>query len=66
MTTDKTIRTETQWLKITRDNKAKTFTFARGYSGNYQAHEIETLTFKWVANWKEAVERAESKLATFA
>ena len=53
-------------LKITRDNKAKTFTFARGYKGSYQAHDIETLSFKWVANWNEAVERAEKQIATFS
>jgi len=64
--TEKYVRNETQWLKITRDNKAKTFTFARGYKGSYQAHDIETLSFKWVANWNEAVERAEKQIATFS
>ena len=64
--TEKYVRSDSQWVKITRDNQSRTFTFARGYKNNFTASDIETLSFKWVANWKEAVERAESKLATFA
>lgn len=64
--TDKTVRTSGQWIKITRDNKKRTFTFARGYTGEYQANELETLPFKWVANWTEALERANRTLATYA
>lgn len=66
MNTEKYIRNETQWIKITRDNIAKTFTFARGYKGNYRAHEIQTYSFKWIPNWKEAMEKAEIRLSTFA
>lgn len=58
--TDRTIRNQSCWVKITRDNKERKFTFAKGYAGNYQAHQIETLPFKWVANWKEASDRANS------
>ena len=48
--TERTIRASGQWVKITRDNESRTFTFARGYEGDFKAHEIETLTFKWVAD----------------
>ena len=64
--TDKTIRAFGQWLKITRDNTDRTFTFARGYDGQLSAHEIETYSFKWVANWAEATEKANRTLATYA
>lgn len=64
--TEKTIRAAGQWVKITRDNKDRTFTFARGYVGDAQAHEISTLSFKWVANWTEATDKANRTIATFA
>lgn len=64
--TDRTIRASGQWIKITRDNKDRTFTFARGYQGQFQAAEIETLPFKWVANWTEAQEKASRTIAAFA
>lgn len=64
--TERTIRAANQWVKITRDNKDRTFTFARGYAGNYQAHEIFTLPFKWVANWTEAQDKANRTIATYA
>lgn len=64
--TDHTIRTSGQWIKITRDNKNRTFTFARGYQGQYQASEIEVLSFKWVANWTEAKDKANRTIATYA
>jgi hypothetical protein len=56
--TDRTVRTETKWVKITRDNKERTFTFAKGCKDEYTAQEQETLSFKWVANWSEATDRA--------
>jgi len=56
--TDRTVRTESKWVKITRDNKERTFTFAKGYKDEYAAQEQETLSFKWVANWSEATDRA--------
>jgi len=62
--TEKTIRTNGKWVKITRDNKERTFTFAVGYQGEFTAYQIEgTLSFKWVANWTEATDRAV-RLAT--
>lgn len=60
--TEKYVRTASQWVKITRDNENRTFTFARGYTNNFQAHDIQTLSFKWVANWSEANDRAESMI----
>ena len=64
--TDKTIRFANQWTKITRDNKNRTFTFARGYQGQFSAHQLETLSFKWVANWSEAVQRANRLMEAYA
>lgn len=66
MITEKTIRTESQWVKITRNNKNCTFTFARGYKNQISAHDIETLSFKWVANWTEAFDRANRMIAAYA
>lgn len=63
--TEKTIRTAGQWIKISRDNTKRTFTFARGYTGQYTTNEIETLSFKWIANWTEALARANSTLAAY-
>jgi hypothetical protein len=64
--TEKTARTSKQWVKITRDNKARTFTFARGYVGEFKSTETEVYSFKWVSNWAEAVEQANRTLATYA
>lgn len=64
--TERTIRASGQWVKITRDNKDRTFTFARGYEGEFKANEISTLSFKWVANWSEAQDKANRTIATFA
>ena len=55
------VRSENNWLKITRDNKS--FCFARGRVGNPKANDIETFSFTWVANWNEAIEKAKSTLA---
>jgi hypothetical protein len=64
--TDRTVRTDTQWVKITRDNKDRTFTFARGYKGEAQAHEVETYGFKWVANWTEATDKASRTMLAYS
>ena len=50
------------WVKVTRDNKERTFTHAFGRCGEYTAQRIETLPFKWVANWSEAEQRANAYL----
>jgi hypothetical protein len=64
--TEKYVRTEGQWVKITRDNKERTFTFARGYKNQFEAQEVETLKFKWVANWSEAISRANNMIGSYA
>jgi len=61
--TEKYVRTDSQWVKITRDNKERTFTFARGYKGQVTARDIDTLSFKWVANWTEAIDRANTQMS---
>ena len=52
--TERTIKTDSKWVKITRDNEKRKFYFAKGYNGNITAHESRELSFKWVWNWKEA------------
>jgi hypothetical protein len=64
--TEKTIRTAGQWVKITRDNKDRTFTFARGYASDTQAHVAEVWGFKYVANWTDAAEKANRMIANHA
>ena len=61
--TDKTFRTDDQWVKITRDNNQREFTFAQGDKGNFQAHRIITYKFKWVPNWTEAQQMAQRMMA---
>lgn len=63
--TEKTIRTDSQWVKITRDNKERTFTFARGYKNEFTAKEIQQFSFKWVANWTEAIDKAEKTMLVY-
>lgn len=61
--TEKTIRaSHGDWVKITRDNKERTFTHAFGRAGEFTAERVETLPFKWVANWTEAEQRANAYL----
>lgn len=64
--TEKYVRSDNQWVKITRDNKNRTFTFARGWKNEFQAHDIQTLPFKWIANWTEAIDKANRTIATYA
>jgi hypothetical protein len=52
--TDRTIRANGQWVKITRDNKEKIYTFARGWEGEFKAHDCKTMPFKLLTNWVEA------------
>jgi hypothetical protein len=66
MITEKYVRSDKQWVKITRNNKDRTFTFAHGWQGEFTAHNIETITFKWVANWSEAIDKANRTIATYA
>jgi len=61
--TEKYVRSDSRWVKITRDNKERKFTFACGWKNQYAANQIETLSFKWVANWTEAIDRASKMIA---
>lgn len=63
--TERTVRTDSAWVKITRDNKERTFTFAKGYTGEYSAHHIDSLSFKWCWNWTEAIERAHRLMSYY-
>ena len=64
--TEKYIRNNTQWIKIIRDNKQRTFTFARGYAGQFQAHQIDTWGFEWVKTWNDAIEKAKYKMEIYS
>jgi hypothetical protein len=62
--TDRTIRSDNSWVKITRDNKDRIFTFAKGDKGNTTAHHMDSLSFKWCWNWTEATERANRLMSS--
>jgi hypothetical protein len=64
--TDITVRSTFQWIKVTRDNSKKKFTFAVGYAGKPQAHEIYSLSFKWIPTWTDALDRANQTLVDYA
>lgn len=65
MATEKTIRTDSHWMKITRDSKARTFTFAMGYQGDFKAHEIKKYSFSFMPTWTDAEEHAKTHMAVF-
>lgn len=64
--TEKYVRKNGQWVKIIRNNKDRTFTFARGYNHNFAAHDIETIKFKWIANWNDAIDHANRKIEIYS
>lgn len=64
--TEKYVRAAGQWVKITRDNEKRTFTFARGYENQFQASSTDTLSFKWIANWSEANDFANQMISNYA
>lgn len=63
--TDRTIREDAQWVKITRDSKAQTFTFARGDAGALKAKEVQTYTFNNIRTWADAESHAKSRMAVY-
>lgn len=60
------IRNKGPWVKITRDSKARTFTFARGYTGNFTAMEVQTARMTWIPTWRDAEEFAQRQIDTYA
>ena len=60
MRNQKTIRKFNQWVKITRDQN-KRFTFALGWEGEVQAHDITSYSAEWMPTWKDAIAHAERK-----
>jgi hypothetical protein len=63
--TDRTMREGALWMKITRDSKARTFTFARGYAGDAKAVEIQSFPFKRIPTWAEAEAHAQGNLSAY-
>lgn len=61
MRTEKTICESGQWVKITRDAK-KGFTFARGWNGEFKAHDIKKWSAKYMPTWKDATEHAKQMI----
>ena len=64
--TEKTIRTNSQWVKIVRDNKERKYSFARGYNHNYSATEIRYCSFKYCANWAESLDFAQRMINSYS
>jgi hypothetical protein len=56
------IRANKQWVQITRDGKDRMFIFAFGDENEFRAYEMTTCEFKYIANWKEALEWANKKI----
>jgi len=65
MLTEKAIRANDQWVKITRDSNAHKFTFARGYAEVLQAHEEQSFSFEFMPTWAYAVEHAQRRMAVY-
>ena len=64
--TERTIRDKGQWIKITRDSKARKFSFARGYEGQIKAVSVNTWPMSAIPTWKEAEEFAQQAIDTYA
>jgi hypothetical protein len=56
--TERTIRNQHQWCKITRDNLDRTYTFAYGREGEGRAYGIDLYPFKSIRNWSDAMDHA--------
>jgi hypothetical protein len=63
--TERTIRADKQWVKITRDNKKREYTFARGYEGQYKANNIRVQPFTILLNWYEAEDWAKYMMSAY-
>ena len=62
MNTTRTIRTDRQWVQITRNADIKTWTIARGWAGEFKAHDITHWPFKFAPTWVEAENVARLRL----
>ena len=60
------VRRRGLWIKITRDNQKKRFTFARGYEGHFKAVEVTSWPFTLMTTWNDAVEHANRTIDTYA
>lgn len=63
--TERTIRAHNRWLKITRDNTKRLYTFAMGYEGQYKAHIIREQRFTLLPNWTEAEDWAKYMMSAY-
>lgn len=61
----KTIRTDRQWVKITRDSNARQFTFYRGDKGVLKAKEVQSFSFTFIQTWADAKEHALLRMASY-
>ena len=57
--TDRTIRAGSYWVKITRDNQKRDYTFAIGHVGQFKAFTRSSYSFTRMANWAEAEDWAK-------
>ena len=64
--TERYIRSDCQWVKVTRDPKARTFTLARGWNSSVKAHDVTTWPMRYVPTWADAEAMARQKIADHA
>lgn len=57
-----------QWVRVTRDNKNRTWTHARGHEGCAYSEHKETRKFgaRGFSNWSEAIDFALDMIRTYA
>lgn len=64
--TTRFLRTSYQWTKITRDQRYRQFTLARGHNGCAKAHHYQVFSFRYLPNWAEAEALALRNMETYA
>lgn len=64
--TTRFLRTSYQWTKITRDQRNRQFTLARGFNGYLQAHHYQVFTFRYLPTWADAEALALRTMETYA
>lgn len=65
-TTERYLRSHGQWVKVTRNHAARTFTLARGWGGEVKAHAVQVYTFKYLPTWADAEALAAQHIADHA